>query len=76
MTASAKTEIQFEILPSQTRMPDAERVRVLEAPGFGQVFTDHMITLRWTEERGWHDQPFSAEVTLPPLSVLWLRPAG
>ena len=61
MTASAKTEIQFEILPSQTRMPDAERVRVLEAPGFGQVFTDHMITLRWTEERGWHDgklQPY------------------
>ena len=28
------------------------------------------------EERAWHDQPFSAEVTLPPLAVLWLRPAG
>jgi 1,4-alpha-glucan branching enzyme len=27
------------------------------------------------EERGWHDQPFSATVTLPPLGVLWLRPA-
>jgi 1,4-alpha-glucan branching enzyme len=26
------------------------------------------------EERPWHDQPFSAEVTLPPLSVIWLRP--
>ncbi len=25
--------------------------------------------------RGWHDQPYSAEVTLPPLSVLWLAPA-
>jgi 1,4-alpha-glucan branching enzyme len=25
--------------------------------------------------RGWHGQRFSAEVTLPPLSVLWLRPA-
>jgi 1,4-alpha-glucan branching enzyme len=24
--------------------------------------------------RGWHGQPFSADVTLPPLSVLWLRP--
>mgnify|MGYP000848917321 CR=1 FL=1 len=23
----------------------------------------------------WHGQPFSAEVTLPPLSVLWLAPA-
>jgi 1,4-alpha-glucan branching enzyme len=27
------------------------------------------------DARGWHDQPFSAEVTLPPLSVVWLRPA-
>jgi 1,4-alpha-glucan branching enzyme len=26
------------------------------------------------EERSWHDQPFSAEVTLPPLAVLWLAP--
>jgi 1,4-alpha-glucan branching enzyme len=22
----------------------------------------------------WHDQPFSAEVTLPPLGVVWLVP--
>ena len=26
-------------------------------------------------ERSWHDQPYSAEVTLPPLSVIWLRPS-
>jgi 1,4-alpha-glucan branching enzyme len=26
------------------------------------------------EEYGWHDQPYSAEVTLPPLGVLWLVP--
>ncbi|HTR32851.1 MAG TPA: 1,4-alpha-glucan branching protein GlgB [Gaiellaceae bacterium] len=25
------------------------------------------------QERGWHDQPFSAELTVPPLGVLWLR---
>jgi branched-chain amino acid aminotransferase len=36
-------------------MPDADRQAVLAAPGFGQVFTDHMITLRWSAERGWHD---------------------
>jgi 1,4-alpha-glucan branching enzyme len=28
------------------------------------------------EEWPWHDQPFSADVTLPPLAVLWLRPAA
>jgi len=27
------------------------------------------------EERPWHEQPYSAEVTLPPLSVVWLVPA-
>jgi 1,4-alpha-glucan branching enzyme len=27
-----------------------------------------------SEERPWHDQPFSAEVTLPPLGVVWLVP--
>ncbi len=26
------------------------------------------------EERPWHDQPYSAEVTLSPLSVVWLVP--
>jgi 1,4-alpha-glucan branching enzyme len=26
------------------------------------------------ETKPWHDQPFSAEVTLPPLGVLWLAP--
>jgi len=55
MTASTDTEIDFEIHPSQTRVPAAERERILAAPGFGQVFTDHMITLRWSAGRGWHD---------------------
>ena len=26
------------------------------------------------EEQGWHGQRYSAEVTLPPLAVVWLRP--
>ena len=28
------------------------------------------------EELPWHGQPFSVELTLPPLSVLWLVPEG
>ncbi len=27
------------------------------------------------EDRGWHGQPFSAEIVLQPLAVLWLAPA-
>jgi 1,4-alpha-glucan branching enzyme len=26
------------------------------------------------EEQPWHDQPYSARVTVPPLGVVWLRP--
>jgi branched-chain amino acid aminotransferase len=47
--------IDFEIRPSTHPMPAAERDAVLAAPGFGQVFTDHMITLRWSADQGWHD---------------------
>jgi branched-chain amino acid aminotransferase len=55
MTANTETEIDFEVHPSEAMVPAAERERILAAPGFGQVFTDHMITLRWTAGRGWHD---------------------
>ena len=36
--------------------PVAAKVRasMLEDPGFGKVFTDHMATIRWTQARGWH----------------------
>jgi branched-chain amino acid aminotransferase len=71
MTAS--TEIDFEIHPSAARVPDAERERILQAPGFGQVFTDHMITLRWDTERGWHDgklEPYGP-FTLDPATAVF-----
>jgi 1,4-alpha-glucan branching enzyme len=29
-----------------------------------------------TDPKPWNDQPQSAEVTLPPLGVVWLTPAG
>ncbi len=47
--------IDFDIRPSGQPVPDAQREALLRSPGFGQFFTDHMITLRWSAERGWHD---------------------
>jgi branched-chain amino acid aminotransferase len=32
-----------------------ERATLLEDPGFGRVFTDHMTTMRWTPGEGWRD---------------------
>ena len=37
-----------------------ERASMLEDPGFGRVFTDHMATIRWTQERGWCDAEMRA----------------
>jgi branched-chain amino acid aminotransferase len=69
MTATTHTEITFEIHPSEAQVPAAERARLMEAPVFGTVFTDHMITMRWSQERGWHDGK------LEPYGPLSLDPA-
>jgi len=48
--------------------PAAERERSLARAPFGSVFTDHMVMLRWSAERRWHDaqlQPY-APLTLAP----------
>lgn len=36
------------------------RRKLLVDPGFGRVFTDHMVTLRWTPDAGWHDARITA----------------
>jgi branched-chain amino acid aminotransferase len=69
MTADASPEISFAVHPAPDPVPSARRAELLEAPGFGRVFTDHMITLRWTAERGWHDG------RLEPYGPLRLEPA-
>jgi branched-chain amino acid aminotransferase len=47
--------IEFDLKPSAQPLADAEREAVLGNPGFGRHFTDHMVTIKWTEGRGWHD---------------------
>ncbi len=47
-----------------TRNPQAiaanERAVLLEDPGFGRIFTDHMVTIRYTEGQGWHSHKVEA----------------
>jgi branched-chain amino acid aminotransferase len=65
--------IDFDIRPSAHPVPAADREAVLAAPGFGQVFTDHMITLRWSAERGWYDGRLEAygPFTLDPATTVF-----
>ncbi|MEA1648391.1 branched-chain amino acid aminotransferase [Nitrospirillum sp. BR 11164] len=52
----------FTIDRTSNPTDDATRARILENPGFGKVFTDHMVTIRWTEGQGWHDAKVTARV--------------
>jgi branched-chain amino acid aminotransferase len=69
MTAGASPEITFAAHPTARPVPATRRAELLAEPGFGRVFTDHMITLRWSEPRGWHDG------RLEPYGPLQLEPA-
>ena len=40
------------------------RARLLKDPGFGKVFTDHMVTIRWTQDRGWHNAEVRARAPI------------
>jgi branched-chain amino acid aminotransferase len=65
--------IEFDIRLSDHRTPADERERLLENPGFGQVFTDHMVTIRWDAEQGWHDARLEAyaPLTLDPATAVF-----
>jgi len=45
----------FVTLPHPNPTSAQARAAMLEDPGFGKIFTDHMVTLRWTAEAGWHE---------------------
>ena len=50
----------FAVERHPTPVAASERATLLENPGFGQLFTDHMVTMRWSEDAGWHDGKVSA----------------
>ena len=45
----------FRHIAHPSPVTPAERAQKLVDPGFGRVFTDHMVVVRWSDERGWHD---------------------
>ncbi|MDF0529918.1 branched-chain amino acid aminotransferase [Tsukamurella sp. 8F] len=66
------TGLTFAHTPNPTPKSDVERDAILAAPGFGTYFTDHMVSLRWNPEQGWHDGEVVAygPITLEPSAVV------
>ena len=55
---------------------DEEVAAILAEPGFGRFFTDHMVTVRWNQDQGWHDAqlvPY-APVSLDPAVLVGVEP--
>jgi branched-chain amino acid aminotransferase len=55
----------FTIERNATPVAPAERAERLKNPGFGTLFTDHMVMIRYTEGRGWHDAKVTARAPIP-----------
>jgi branched-chain amino acid aminotransferase len=50
-------------------IPAERREELFATPGFGESFSDHMVTVRWNGEVGWHD------ANIGPLAAFSLHPA-
>ena len=45
---------RFTVTRSNKAVSADQRAVLLADPGFGKLFTDHMVTIRYTEGQGWH----------------------
>ena len=70
MTDTATLPLPFTTTPSRAAKADAEREAILADPGFGKHFTDHMATISWSVDEGWHD------ARVVPYGPLQLDPAA
>ena len=61
--------MQISTTANTTPVDDARLAEIHASPGFGQYFTDHMLTVEWTPDEGWH----AARIT--PYGPLTLDPA-
>jgi branched-chain amino acid aminotransferase len=61
---------QFEIALNPAAATDQQRAAAMEAPLFGEVFTDHLARVTWTAVEGWHHR------RIEPLAELAIHPGA
>ncbi|MFM9977227.1 MAG: branched-chain amino acid aminotransferase [Sphingomonadaceae bacterium] len=67
------TDLMFAHEPHPSPVAPSERDARIADPGFGRVFTDHMVTIRYIDGLGWHDAKVTARAPLlldPATAVL------
>jgi branched-chain amino acid aminotransferase len=65
--------MNIAIKHGQASLNAEEREKILESPGFGKFFSDHMAVVSWTAGKGWHDaqvMPYGPIAMDPASAVL------
>ena len=62
--------MEFKSIPHPAPTPEDTRNAALADPGFGQLFSDHMVVIDYAEGKGWHN------ATIGPREPLSLDPAA
>ncbi|HOB13084.1 MAG TPA: branched-chain amino acid aminotransferase [Novosphingobium sp.] len=70
MATLADSGTRFTHLPHPAPLDAAVRAEILANPGFGGRFTDHMVSIDWSEAEGWHNP------TVAPYGPIALDPAA
>ncbi|MGH6786482.1 MAG: branched-chain amino acid aminotransferase [Novosphingobium sp.] len=62
--------LPFTRLPHPAPLPEGQRAAILADPGFGKAFSDHMVSIDYSEAKGWHN------ATVGPRGPISLDPAA
>lgn len=65
--------LAFQTEPNLHAVDPAARAALIADPGFGRVFTDHMVMIRYSDTLGWHEARVTARAPLsldPATAVL------
>lgn len=67
------TSLNFTVERTDSPTSDEALREILANPRFGKNFTDHMVTIEWNEEQGWHDarvRPY-APLSMDPATTVF-----
>jgi branched-chain amino acid aminotransferase len=70
LTSTHFSSSEFSTETSTRPTSNSDREKILSKPGFGKHFTDHMVAIDWTLDKGWHAP------RIMPYGPLMLDPAS
>lgn len=73
MTDTTTAPVTFAVTKNLAAKSAAQRDEILQNPGFGVHFTDHMVDICWSDRGGWHRprvQPYGPIALDPAAAVL------